>query len=809
MGGGDSGDVTIVQVPKKSTSATFKHALRLPFAMLKDMHAAKVAPFAAPGTEISTELAAVVYVEESTYYDGPVSSVQEPLSREGQQLREFFMWPMDFYEVTVEKCWRIQQCEDRRIGSEHKRGPAAKKKRRIDKAHEWVSLSEPCLATFELPMDLDDATVELSRDCDKEDASELAGPLPLRSVLEVPSAALPVLILPQCMCEMIVAGHWSNLGILARWDVKLLPEWPPDAWVEKTWNVHERKQNTWPETHHTLDPDLLDKCVEVVQKAATRLDRDLDDDDRRYFQTGFGYIVMYLQNVSVGLRDFLDSRRSTRQWPPETTFAMVMALKHLSNQSSTSLKCLLHHAAPAVMPAPLVEFWRIAAAENPALVPSTETCRESRLLLEAAFMLLARKSKALQGSSIYLWWDATARKREFLLSQASYIKDEHVLEVFAAVQSLAQARGEAPGDSADMQTLRQHIKLFTFVPVMLGLRCTSLAQKIGGFMHQLCLVCDGKSALEEFLTGIVSITTDMGTELGLAEWHTDDINSLVPEWIRPATMQDDTVVLEDRAAVAQRKWDTTFMLQWAMPIAGMMHITSNLLLEVHSNLKLFQPMSSKLEELGKLLCKPQRRDRFIRTCLVGTCYEPYEPMFQYEFTPMHDKRWFSVLFFMKRVVKVLPYLRDAWSPQRYQRGHGGSDGADLVDDDNFKVSSITNALGDKLLQAFMTMLLALDSLTSEIGTWAEGCDCHDTILKQQPTRHKRKQAMMGIAGTSRKQRRRSATGKQQQTEDTCPRKGKRSAAMASGKCDVFLARLAAVKQGEMLEAVRWGLTEEQ
>ena len=84
-----------------------------------------------------------------------------------------------------------------------------------------------------------------------------------------------------------------------------------------------------------------------------------------------------------------------------------------------------------------------------------------------------------------------------------------------------------------------------------------------------------------------------------------------------------------------------WLLQQALPIAGMMHIASNLLIEVHDHLQLFDVMSDKLTELGKLLCQPVRRDRFIRTCLLDTEFAQYEHMFEYEFTPMHDKRWFQ------------------------------------------------------------------------------------------------------------------------------------------------------------------------
>ncbi len=42
-----------------------------------------------------------------------------------------------------------------------------------------------------------------------------------------------------------------------------------------------------------------------------------------------------------------------------------------------------------------------------------------------------------------------------------------------------------------------------------------------------------------FLEGVVSITTDFGTEAGLAEFHNADLRALLPAWLQIAPIEHD------------------------------------------------------------------------------------------------------------------------------------------------------------------------------------------------------------------------------------------------------------------------------
>ena len=115
----------------------------------------------------------------------------------------------------------------------------------------------------------------------------------------------------------------------------------------------------------------------------------------------------------------------------------------------------------------------------------------------------------------YLWWDATSKGDEYLLSQVQYVHLEQLSQVRSSFVSLMDSMrtGCLEQERAAAAIQAKHILIYTFVPVLLGLRCTSLTQKIAAFMHQLCLVCANLDDVKAFLDSFVSVTTDLASPL--------------------------------------------------------------------------------------------------------------------------------------------------------------------------------------------------------------------------------------------------------------------------------------------------------
>ena len=222
---------------------------------------------------------------------------------------------------------------------------------------------------------------------------------------------------------------------------------------------------------------------------------------------------------------------------PQVLFATVMCTQHLREHKREPLLTLLRHALPFSVPRPLANF----VDGTDIFAPGSESIRHARLILELTLLLHRRHHDQLHDASIYLWWDATSMKREYLLTKAHYVLDADLMNVFEAANSLR--KGEVCEDPVPDDVMSVGIRILYFLPVLLGLRCTSLVQKVGALMHQLCMICASLDDIAMFFDQVVSVTTDMGTELGLAEFHSQDFRKLIPPWFEPLDLEDDTGAL--------------------------------------------------------------------------------------------------------------------------------------------------------------------------------------------------------------------------------------------------------------------------
>ena len=95
------------------------------------------------------------------------------------------------------------------------------------------------------------------------------------------------------------------------------------------------------------------------------------------------------------------------------------------------------------------------------------------------------------------------------------------------------------------QELSRWILVHTFVPVALGLRKSGLHHKICGFLHALHLAVGSITEIGNFFDTVVSITTDMGTESGLAAFHSTNCRNLMPAWLVPNEVEFDQDEMPD------------------------------------------------------------------------------------------------------------------------------------------------------------------------------------------------------------------------------------------------------------------------
>ncbi len=76
------------------------------------------------------------------------------------------------------------------------------------------------------------------------------------------------------------------------------------------------------------------------------------------------------------------------------------------------------------------------------------------------------------------------------------------------------------------------------MPMALGLRQSTLTQKASAWLQSVLRECP-QSELDAFLNSMVSVTTDLGTELGLAQFSVPSFDDILPEWAVSAPLACD------------------------------------------------------------------------------------------------------------------------------------------------------------------------------------------------------------------------------------------------------------------------------
>eukprot|EP00971_Amphidinium_carterae_P326914 6458005-Amphidinium_carterae.1 len=172
--------------------------------------------------------------------------------------------------------------------------------------------------------------------------------------------------------------------------------------------------------------------------------------------------------------------------------------------------------------------------------PRKESIRQARLGVDVAHLLHTRRTAKHIHASKYLWWDTTVKKQsDVLLCQMHYVNQDDLPHMWEARARVLQ--------ESSVAELTNKISCHTFLPTFIGLRHSALENKVplnvcgldrdtkhvrdmkdvASLMHAIALECADVGALRDWLSGVVSVTSDFGTEQGLAEFHTSQLSNVL------------------------------------------------------------------------------------------------------------------------------------------------------------------------------------------------------------------------------------------------------------------------------------------
>ena len=328
----------------------------------------------------------------------------------------------------------------------------------------------------------------------------------------------------------------------------------------------------------------------------------------------------------------------------------------------------------------------------------------------------------------------------------------------ACIQLSAKLSAHSTGeDIADetvlalMACLRKKVRWHTYTPVCLAASFADLPHKAQALCHMVALESSTWGSLSTQLHEFISMTSDMGTELGIADFRCNlmDIKptwfsfmesdgiSAVPMATEPDFDHDDMSIEPGQGAQGSGATAALApLLQNAMPIAGLQHIINNLNGETHTCLQHWPEMWQSLKNIEALMVAKYRRRHFIWTCVAPNAMPGHKEKLERWQETLYQNRWHEVLSFCRALQKTLPLLRLYWDEQRYCHSRGEEKGKE------FSPAQLTQTLQSRLFSSYLNMLITLDTATEKLASWSEGCPCHDSFFAKQGFSLYRRQAWL-------------------------------------------------------------------
>ena len=349
--------------------------------------------------------------------------------------------------------------------------------------------------------------------------------------------------------------------------------------------------------------------------------------------------------------------------------------------------------------------------------------------------------------------------------------------------SWVPAPSPLPGWQPHLRVIGHGITEHICPPMALASGQSSLPHKARAVLHAWFLEspCDG---LDNCADSIQCVCSDLGVEVGLADFHCTSLHSLLPEWLREEEqLQPDIdaggessvdeggelmidVQTDNANAVPTVRAERTFFLQNALPVYGTQHCVNNATQAVHQGMQWWETFHQHLKRIEGLLERDERRERFVNSCILAVpSLADKAPAFRSFSADLYDKRWKAVCLFVKVLVPLLPLLRQAWDANRYILS---VDGDGPAKDAAFSPADLTETFRCNLFYRYVDFVIQTETVPSDaLGAWCEGCNCHEPLLLHLSDH--RRHAMMGQH--------------YDKSVTACPMSGMRADLMAAGHLD--------------------------
>ena len=276
-------------------------------------------------------------------------------------------------------------------------------------------------------------------------------------------------------------------------------------------------------------------------------------------------------------------------------------------------------------------------------------------------------------------------------------------------------------------------------PAALGTAQENLQHKVAGLMHSLSLETDGMGHLQTVLQNTVTLTTDMGVEMGIAgavHGKSAGAYAWFVDGLEPAGATADDGEWQPAASDSG-----AFVFERAVPIPGLLHILDNITEDLHEKaMAQWGGYVKYLEEVCRLLCVRSCRDLFLATCVRvhGASGEAdADNFFSGDPHSVTEWRWSSVYRVLAWLLPLRGRLQYYWDPRAYakEQGPGEHAGATRGYAENRKAhrvdtEALTAAISSPFFWAYGDLLFLVQRVIESLVGWLESCPCHGHSISE-------------------------------------------------------------------------------
>lgn len=406
----------------------------------------------------------------------------------------------------------------------------------------------------------------------------------------------------------------------------------------------------------------------------------------------------------------------------------------------------------------------------PGKVVNHSSLSKYQCALDGAIIMLQRLQLQHEPSDFYLLADSSPQAGyNFLLTTMLTIPHSGLQECFAAANrlcSLAHNKHEdhAPGpieedgepgmdidEGPDPDEVHAKLReraalakklesLMTFttnIPLCLGLGSTDLPAKVRCILHLMWLLSDTPRlpGMQDLLARIVSVTTDMGTEMGISDYEAPSLQSCVPQWMRPPqddargeVVAEDDGVLDPEHGVGVADNMDQHIFPRAMIVGGVLHIFHNASWKMDQAMSGFQSFMNGLKSVITLLHYKDNRELYVERCVKGTAFDVSKSPLHAGIPSAAEWRWGTIVNILKLLLPLRPVLQCTFdkAKMRAKEDKEGEveEGPEKTREGKLDLPLIERTVRDSAWWMFAEMLKALHNVLSQFLSWCESCPCH-------------------------------------------------------------------------------------